>query len=317
MTKFELALHQSQWVDLVSPSKEELEHIAAEFKISRKLVFNCLDPEYLPHIQTYNNVNFLLLRYMEPEFNIKADTVQDLTTKIALFICENKIVSIHRLPLHEVEEVKKKILSLPENDRSTQRLVSLFFEMASLGFNSPLVQLENKLEKFEEKVFQNSKSHSLLLEGYYIKRKASAFKKVIKLTLDTLNKTSSKLLIDLPLLQECKDLLERNLFYAEEVFENIQSLLNLHMTIESQKTNEASFKTNEIMRVLTVLSIFFLPLNFLAGLFGMNFEYIPLLKNPMGFWASIILMFIICLALAFYVLKKGWLADKKDSDLNS
>ena len=92
MTKFELALHQSQWVDLVSPSKEELEHIAAEFKISRKLVFNCLDPEYLPHIQTYNNVNFLLLRYMEPEFNIKADTVQDLTTKIALFRVSSELI---------------------------------------------------------------------------------------------------------------------------------------------------------------------------------------------------------------------------------
>ncbi len=310
MEQIELALDTFKWLDLTNPTKDMLEQIATELRLPKKLLFNCLDPDYLPHVETYGATQFVVLRLMEPTVSSTADTVQELTTKVALFLSHNKVVSIHRLALNEVGEINKKISLLHKEEVSKSHLLSLFFEQVALGFNQPLNELEHKLEHFEERMFQRQRTKSLLLEGYYIKRKASAYKKVMKLTLEAIAKLMQKAECPMGLMQETKDRLERNYFYAEDVFDNIQSLLNLHMSIESQKTNEASFRTNEIMRVLTVLSIFFLPLNFLAGVFGMNFEAIPLLRHPYGFWISLGAMMLICILLSVYVLKKGWLLDR-------
>lgn len=310
MKQIEIKQNAINWLDITNPTKDKLEQVAKDFNLPKKILLNCLDPDYLPHLENYGDVKFLILRLMEPVSTMRADTVQELTTKVALFFNDEMVISVHRLPLREVEEVEKKVKAIGKESASKSYVISFFFEQISLGFNSPLTQLEHNLEKFEEQMFESKRTKSLLLEGYYIKRKASAFKKVLKLTIDALSKVM--LTADCPtgMLQETKDRLERNLFYAEEVFENMQSLLNLHMSIESQKTNEASFRTNEIMRVLTVLSIFFLPLNFLAGVFGMNFEHIPLLKDPAGFWISVGAMIIISAAISTYVFKKGWLLDR-------
>ncbi len=305
------------WIDWVNPSKEMLEQMAAELDVPPKVLLNCLDPDYLPHAESFDNTQFLILRLMEPEFKIAADTVQELTTKVAIFFTKDKLVSIHRMPLVEVGEVKIKLKKMKAEDVNEGVVLAYFFEQASLGFNNPLTNLEYKVEKFEERMFEGKKSNSLLREGYYIKRQSSAFRKVMKLTIDSqakiIQRTES---CPKNKMQEVKYRLERNLFYAEDVFDNVQSLLNLHMAIESQRTNEGSFRTNEIMRVLTVITIFFLPLNFLAGIFGMNFVHIPLLSHPLGFWISIIVMLVISVALSYYVMKKGWL-EKPPKDQES
>ena len=304
-----------KWLDVTNPSKEMLEQLAVEMALPKKVLLNCLDPDYLPHVETYgfapSPVYFIVLRFMEPVIPMAADSVQELTTKIAFFMTPQRVISIHRLALREVEEVDRKLKTLASTEEVTRfHVLSRFFEQASLGFDPHLTELEKKMEEFEDRLFQNRKSKSTMLEGYYIKRKASAFKKVTKLTIEALNKVTATSECPMGFMQQTKDRLERNLFYSEDVFDNMQSLLNLHMSVEAQRTNEASYRTNEIMRVLTVLSIFFLPLNFLAGVFGMNFEKMPLIKNPDGFWESIIAMLMISVGLMWYVLKKGWLQDR-------
>lgn len=314
MDVHEVQFNAARWVDITNPSKEMLEQIAGKMGLSKRVLLNCLDPDYLPHVETYGSlqtpVYFVVLRFMEPVIPMAADSVQELTTKIAFFLSQQEIYSIHRQPLQEVQEVDRKLKSMKAEEITRFHVLSLFFEQASLGFDPHLTELEHKMEKFEDRMFQSLKTKSMLLDGYYIKRKASVFKKVTKLTVDSLTKMTSFPDCPLGLMPQTKDRLERNLFYSEDVYDNMQSLLTLHMSIEAQKTNEASFRTNEIMRVLTVLTIFFLPLNFLAGVFGMNFEHMPLLKTSEGFWVSIAAMLLMSLGLMGYVLKKGWLLER-------
>ena len=61
------------------------------------------------------------------------------------------------------------------------------------------------------------------------------------------------------------------------------------------------------MRVLTVVSIFFLPINFIAGVYGMNFENMPELKSANGYYMTLGLMFIIAIAVLGWAYAKGWL----------
>lgn len=308
MHKNEVDLESFKWIDIINPSKTVLEKTAAELALPKKLLLNCLDPDYLPHVETYGSTQFVLLRLMEPKVQFDADSVQELTTKVALFINATKIISIHRLPLAEIDEIETKVKAIPAVELTKYHLISLFFEQVSLGFDGPLSDLERKIETFEEQIFRAEESKVVLQDGYYIKRKASAFKKVMKFTIDTLQKMMQKSDCPLGVMQEVRDRFDRNLFYADDIYENIQSLLNLHIAMASQKTNEASFRTNEIVRVLTVLTIFFLPLNFLAGVYGMNFERIPLLRDEHGFWYAIGFMVITSVCLLYYVVRKGWLS---------
>lgn len=297
-----------KWADYTGPTPELLRQLATELDVPERVMLNALDTDYLPQIEIYEKVQFIVLRLMEPTTKSNASSVQELTTKVALFIHDNRVVSLHRLPLIEIEEIKHRIAGKNTNKISKQQLISYFYEQAAIGFDQPLSELEHKMERIEESFFSRGKSKDFLKEGFYLKRKSAAFKKVLRLTLDLLNKLVAKMDCSIVHFQESKDRLERSLFYAEDVYDNIQSLLNLHISVESQKTNEASFKTNEIMRVLTVLTIFFLPLNFIAGLFGMNFVHIPFLQHEYGFWFSVGSMLIISLLLAVYLFKQGWLS---------
>ena len=297
-----------KWTDLVNPTKKMLTQIATELALPSKLLINCLDPDYLPHVETYGNTQFVVLRLMEPKTSATADTVQELTTKIALFISDKHLISIHRLPMHnEIQQIQEKIKSHLPEIMTKANIISYFFELVSVGFNAPLADLEKRMEAFEEQIFRGEKTKATLRDGYYIKRQASAFKKVLRFTVETQNKLMQKLDSPAAQMQEVRDQFERNLFYADDVFENVQSLLNLHIALASQKTNEASYKTNEIVRVLTVLTIFFSPLNFLAGVYGMNFEHIPLLQHEYGFWFAVLFMVVVSGGLLLYVLRNGWL----------
>ena len=87
-----------------------------------------------------------------------------------------------------------------------------------------------------------------------------------------------------PHYQDVRESVEAMHFYADELLESANNLTNLQLSLSSQKTNQ-------VMRILTVFSAFFLPLTFLVGVYGMNFEYMPELSQRWGYpavWAVMV-----------------------------
>ena len=78
-----------------------------------------------------------------------------------------------------------------------------------------------------------------------------------------------------PLLRDVQENAESYHFYADELLDDANTLLNVQLAL-------ASHRTSEVMRVLTVFSVFFLPLTFIVGVYGMNFEYMPELRAALG-----------------------------------
>ncbi len=69
----------------------------------------------------------------------------------------------------------------------------------------------------------------------------------------------------------------------------------------------SSQRTNEVMRILTLFSVFFMPLTFIVGIYGMNFEFMPELKQRWGYPAVLILMALVAVAIYRWFKRKRWL----------
>lgn len=306
MKRFEKKFNDFVWVDLIEPKKEDLRNLSKEFNIIDRIILNAMDPEHLPKYEVIDDGLVLYLRVIDLKKKYKAINIQELTTKITIIIKGDLLLTLHRLDQDFLEQMRldDSIVSKNRNE-----LIRLITKNALKSFDEALNTLEVKADEFEEKIFKDSKSKTLLREGYNLKRKSSAFKKVMKFYSDTFQYMSTHKEYMWNDFQAEKEISDRLLFYIDDVQENISGVLNLHLAMASNKTNEASFKTNEVMRVLTVFSIFFLPLNFLVGVYGMNFKYMPELDHPYGYFAVLILMALVSIFIFGWVYKKGWLQD--------
>jgi Mg2+ and Co2+ transporter CorA len=94
--------------------------------------------------------------------------------------------------------------------------------------------------------------------------------------------------------------IERVVHHVRRLEQSIETAVQMHF-------NAQSHRTNEIMRVLTVLTAIFLPLNLIAGIFGMNFEFIPLLHQSNGFWWALGMMVLMGLGLVGFFWQKNFL----------
>lgn len=114
-----------------------------------------------------------------------------------------------------------------------------------------------------------------------------------------------------PLNQREQDLLQVRsrdvLEHIERVVHHVRRLEQSVETAVQMHFNAQSHRANEIMRTLTVLTAIFLPLNLIAGIFGMNFEFIPLLHLSYGFWFAMVFMLMTALGLVVFFWRKRYL----------
>ena len=71
-----------------------------------------------------------------------------------------------------------------------------------------------------------------------------------------------------------------------------------------------SNRLNEIMKVLTIFSAIMLPLTFIAGVYGMNFENMPELHSRYGYFATLLIMVVVAIAMLFFFWRRGWLGNR-------
>ncbi len=98
--------------------------------------------------------------------------------------------------------------------------------------------------------------------------------------------------------------IERVVHHVRRLEQSAEVAVQMHFSAQGHRTNE-------IMRVLTVLTAIFLPLNLIAGIFGMNFDFIPLLHRQAGFWWAMASMALIAMALSLYFWRKRYLEHSR------
>lgn len=299
------------WLDIFHPTPEDLKAIGEKYKLHPTSVQDCLQSEHLPKFELIEEIGFVILRAYDHECNEDADTVQELTRKVAVFCSNTFLITIHRKDMVFLEEMFTKYQGKAESKANItpEHILADILNGVVRTYEKPVLNSLLQLEDFEMEIFgAKTRRQFRLQKGYYLRRRASVFKRMLRATIEPLTSIMENAEVALlPYFKNVREHIDNTYFYADEVTDSMDSLLNLHVSLASQKTNEASHRTNEVVRVLTIFSVFFLPINFIAGIYGMNFEIMPELKLEYGYPAALGLMGAVVLTIFVWMHRKGWL----------
>lgn len=286
------------WLDMTNPTPDELNAVAGQYGLYYTVVKDCLEPDHLPKFEAFENVNFLIARIYSPKKDKEADTIQDLSSKIAIFYGPDFLITVHRLPQPILEDIRHRYVDTG-HCASTTELTIRIVRLALASYVDPGLQLVSSLDAHESSVFLREKAPDLLRHLYYLKRKASSAKRILTLSNDIL---VSLRRIESPssLLQDTQDLQVKAVTLYDQLEESVTNLLSIYLSLSSQRTNE-------VMRVLTIFSAFFLPLTFIAGIYGMNFEFMPELGWKVGYPGVLVFMLLVAAGIYTWFKRKGWI----------
>jgi magnesium transporter len=287
-----------KWIDLDNPTAAELMDIASQYGLHPSSVKDCLQPEHLPKYEVIDNIVFIITRIYDNQAASDADTIQELTRKIAIFFSDKFLITIHRSRLDLIEEVKHDYVDTPRVKNCFELLLKVV-RTSFKTFETPAQKLTSDLDFYETKIFLQRNVPPLTKGLYHLKRKAAVSKKVLQLseTILTCLKQNSG---GSPETQDLEDYFIRISTIYEEINDSTNNLVNMYISLSSQRTNE-------VMRVLTIFSVFFMPLTFIAGIYGMNFEFMPELKARFGYPLTLLSMVAVGVGIYFWFRKKGWM----------
>jgi magnesium transporter len=292
------------WIAVTAPSAEELQAVAAEYGLHPLAVQDCLDPEHLPKYEKLGATTFVILRAFDESAAEDADTVHTLTRKVALFFDAKRLITISRAPQGFLEGLKGEPprLLFPEEPAGSVHVLALV-NGAIDTFWKPLADAEKRLTDMEPRTVKHRERPALIHELFHIKRRLNALRSTARHTLETVKKLTAPTEENLPAsprLTDARENAESLYFATDEIIEDVTNLLQLALAA-------ADHDTNEVVRVLTVFSVFFLPLTFIVGVYGMNFDVMPELRWRFGYPLVWGFMLACCLSIYLWFRKKDWL----------
>ncbi|KRE40615.1 magnesium/cobalt transporter CorA [Paenibacillus sp. Soil724D2] len=282
------------WIDA---GVEDLEILQPLFHLHDLAVEDCLsEEEQRPKIEFYDSHYFIVIN------SIRFDDEEIFLRALNLFLSKHVIITVTRQKINELRALKPFLWEEEVNsaDRFLYHLVDLVVD----NYVAVGDRIEAKIEKLEEDILvATKKSH--LNEIIGLRSEILWLKKVLVPQRDVIGTLGKKelRLIDHQLQKYFGDIYE-NAVKIVDTFDTLRDLMgNLREAYQSSVANRA----NEIMRVFTATSTIFMPLTFITGVFGMNFDNILGLHVAHG--DEIVLAFMGALGIGMYILfrKKEWL----------
>lgn len=266
------------WIDLEAVTEEDLKSLDLPFPVEENFLEDAMTAGHLPKYERLQDQYFIIMRAYQPSDIDKAIEVGELSNKLAFFVYPGGVLTVHRAKFDFIANTKKSY-------NSPDELILHLCNQLFLTYEKPLRKQADKMDELEREIFLNKSDNLTVEELYYEKAKARLTKKLLLIMQNVINELeiapafASKH-------QDVKDTALENILRSEEVIDDTNSLLNSYMSFTAQKSNE-------VMKLLTIFSVFFLPLSFIAGLYGMNFMFMPELEWKYGYFAILGLMLLV------------------------
>jgi magnesium transporter len=293
-----------KWIDVVGPSAEELEALAVEYGIHPLSVQDCLDPKHLPKYERIGAITFVILRAYDEGAGPDVDNVHGLTRKVALFFNDRLLITVHRAEQRFLEALKREAtrataLSDPPCEQHVMAIANGVID----SFWTPLEAAEAHIASIEERQERPRNRTPFVHEVFHLKRRINAIRSTSRHILETVKKLtagSAENMPPSPRLNNLRENAESLYFATDEILEDANSLLSLTLAA-------ADHETNQVTKVLTIFAAFFMPLTFIVGIYGMNFDVMPELRWRLGYPIVLVVMAGVCLGVYLWFRRKGWM----------
>jgi magnesium transporter len=289
------------WVDVVSPTSAELELLRERFDLHPVAIDSCLKIDTRPKIEEYREQLFIVLHKLVVPERPNAPLAG---LELHAFLGEGYLITIQDAQLPEVATVSERWLA--EAGLRERSLVYAYYlvceRLAHTNFDA-LDGLFEAVEAIEDSVLQQA-DDDVLPELFVAKRRLAGARRLIvpqREVLAIILDSGTTYIDDRSRLyfRRVLDMLMRMSEAIDTQREILTNVLDAHLSLVSNRTNE-------IMKSLTLLSAIFLPLGFVTGFFGQNFEHLPFGSAAL-MWVGLGICVLLPLAMLFWFKSRKWL----------
>ena len=299
------------WLDVEAPTAEEMAILAEEFALHPLALEDVTHQGQRPKIDTYDDFYFLVC--YDIDYDETSDQIDE--HELHIFIGKNYLLTIHYEPIEEIDQVASRFL---RNTAAIERgigilLYSLLDTIVDHYF--PVIdRIGDRIEELEAGVFVDNGGvpQQAMQSIQLLKRELITMRRVIAPERDAMAVLARR---ELPIVSEAagvyfQDLYEHVLRVTDalDVYrELLGGVLDSYLSINSNNLALAANNLNAVMKTLTSYSIILMSMTLVAGIYGMNFDFMPELGWPLGYPAALLAMVAIFVVLRMYFTRRGWL----------
>lgn len=303
----EVSSDRVTWIDVRGLGDGSIvERLGEHFQLHPLAISDVINVGQRPKVEHYDNFLFVVVHMVtfDSEGELKWE-------QVSVVLGDHFVLTFQETPQDCLEPLRLRIRTSRKTVRESgaDYLASAVIDAIVDGYFPVLEKFGDRLEEFEELILEERK-HGVLGDLYVIKRELGGFRRAVwplREALSQLMRDDEPRLTD-PTQLHMRDTLDHTMQVIEvnETYRELAaSLVDVHLSMVGQRTND-------IMRVLTVISVIFIPLTFVAGVYGMNFDTSAPLNMPELHWPhGYVFFWFICLIVAAGLLlifrRLGWL----------
>ncbi|EOR25139.1 magnesium/cobalt transporter CorA [Cytobacillus oceanisediminis] len=286
---------QWSWIDFDQPIDDEIEKLHHPFRFHPLSIEDCLHNLQRPKIDYFETYTFFVTHCLNPK-TIKKD-------ELNIFLGKNFIVTFHHHASIEVNAVKEM---LTREDVATWTQYTVLYQLLDHLVDNyfPIVyDIEDSLAEIDENPTKKT-MEALLDELFSTRHQLLSLRHTVVPMKDIVHQMINS--------EKIAALLTKKEYYSDiydhllKISELVESNRELTTDIRDSYLSYNSHHSNRIMQILTVITTIFMPLSFLAGLYGMNFVNMPELQWKYGYFLLLFIMASIGIGMFILFKRKGW-----------
>ncbi|HSR60055.1 MAG TPA: magnesium/cobalt transporter CorA [Robiginitalea sp.] len=291
----------TQWINVVGVSDEQLmSRLGAVSQLNNLVVEDIVNTEQRPKIDEYDHYIFGVFKMLY----LNAD-LQIVKEHVALVLTADRVYVYQEIEADVFDRVRQRIVEKSGRIRSRGADYLFFALLDALvdHYFTILEQTEERLDHIDEEIYAQPTHHT----AYRIQQlrkeiiNLRAWMGPVKELIGRLIQSESNLIS-----KDTRIFLRDVLDHSLEINETLHIQREMAFSLMEMYMSSMSNRMNEVMKVLTIMASIFIPLTFIAGIYGMNFSYMPELQWKYGYFLVLALMLSIFVILIFYFKRKRW-----------
>lgn len=292
------------WIDLESPTTDDIAEISQEFSIGPILEEELLTPTAKPRVDVYAECAYAVFHFPA----IRHTREKELTQEVDVILGKKHLITVHYGPMNAIDDFKRAFEAEELLERHSKKLNigHILFELAGRLYRESedeLAALEDTIEDIEGRIFSGEEK-KMVTAISKAGRELLAHKRVLGNHTETLEQLEQ---VGVELMGENMRTFFRGITSLHYRVYN-HALMMADMLDELRDTNTALLSTrqNEIMKNLTIMAFVTFPLSVIAGIFGMNTTSTPIVGQPYDFIIIVFGMGLLTFLFFLYFKARNW-----------